>query len=266
MEGNAIRLLTKAREIGYYPNIDPPQFSQTGGLVESGYSVELHPPANACRDCVIYYTTEGSDPRLPITGEVIPTAEVYRGPVVLTANTQIKARMWDGQNWSALAEADFNVVEQDSKLRITEIMYNPAEGDDYEFIELKNTGNSNIDLAGISLEEGVRFTFPPNAPSLPPGEFAVLVSNSDTFTERFPDVKIWGVYEGHFSNKGEQIVLTDAGGRILLDFLYDDDNGWPLSADGRGDSLILVNESGDPNNPRNWQASSLLNGSPGAEE
>jgi len=39
---------------------------------------------------------------------------------------------------------------------------------------------------------------------------------------------------------------------------YDDANGWPVSADGRGGSLILVQPDGDPNNPQNWRASTHM--------
>jgi hypothetical protein len=192
----------------------------------------------------------------------------YEAPLVLTNTTYIKARTWNGnvpdeQTWSALHEATFNVVEQDYQLRLTEIMYNPVGGDDYEFVELQNLGHQELDLANVSLEEGIRFTFPPNAPPLAPGGMAVLVSNPASFAERYPDVEIRGAYEGHLSNKGEKIILSNAEGQVLVEVEYDDDNGWPLSADGRGDSLILIDETGTPNDPKSWRASPNLNGSPG---
>jgi hypothetical protein len=268
---NAVRLVGMAREAGYYPQFDPPAFNLDGGLVETGFTLTMKSPAS-CQDCTIYYTTNGSDPRLPITGEVHPVATAYSNSVVLTGSIQLKARVFSNapedtaQPWSALHEVSFNVVEQDNKLRITEVMYNPLGGDDYEFVELKNTGNSDVELANISIDEGIRFTFPPNTLPLSPGEFMVLVSNPVSFAEQYPDVTIGGAYEGHLSNKGEKIVLRDAQGQTLLEFEYNDEYGWPVSPDGRGDSLILVNQSGDPNNPNNWRASHNLNGSPGADE
>ena len=56
-------------------------------------------------------------------------------------------------------------------LRITELMYNPAEppnasihnNNDFEFIELKNIGNSTIDLLDVSFVEVV---YNPDAPIL----------------------------------------------------------------------------------------------------
>lgn len=274
MEGRAGSVIEIMREMGYYPFIDPPVFNQEDGLVEAGFSLKMSIASSICSDCTIYYTTDGSDPRLPFTGEVIPTAKAYSTPIELEATTVIKARVLNnsapsadsGQKWSALHETTFSVVKQDNKLRLTEIMYNPAGGDDYEFVELQNTGNSPVELANISLDNGIRFTFPPNTPPLAAGEFAVLVSNPKTFAERYPDVAISGVYEGHLSNKGEKILVRDAFGEVIIEIGYNDEFGWPVSADGRGDSLNLVDEAGDPNNPRNWRASTHLYGSPGATE
>ncbi len=272
MEGNTARLIAWAREAGYYPNLDPPLFSQEGSLVEGGFTLTMTLSSRS-KGGAIYYTTDGSDPRLPVTGAVAPSAVAYHAPLVLTANTQVKARVLAGdpsvnseQAWSALHETTFNVVTQDHKLRITEIMYNPVEGDDYEFIELKNMGQGVLDLANVSLAEGVYFSFPPNTPPLAPGELAVLVSNPTAFAGRYPEVAIGGVYDGHLSNKGEKITLLDAAGQTLIEVEYDDEYGWPVSADGRGDSLTLINEAGNPSDSRSWRASTYSNGSPGTDE
>jgi hypothetical protein len=168
--------------------------------------------------------------------------------------------------WSALHEAGFSVVQEGQPLRLTEIMYNPAEGDDYEFIELKNVSSSEADLSNVSIDEGIYFSFPPNTPPLAPGGTLTLVSNPNAFAELYPGVPIGGVYDGHLSNKGEKILMTDAEGKPMIEVTYDDANGWPVSADGRGDSLVLVEPDGDPNNPQNWRASTHVNGSPGKNE
>ncbi len=265
MEGNAAGLIALAREIGYYPKINPPVFSQKGSLVEAGFSLEMS-LASATSPGTIYYTTDGTDPRLPVTEEVSPNAVAYNTSLVFTNNTSVKARVFDGEVWSALHAATFNVVEQDNKLRITEIMYNPAAGDDYEFIEIKNVGNNEVNLANVTISDGIYFAFPSNTPPLAPGDFAVLVKNPTAFAKQYPDVTISGIYDGSLSNKGESFVLVDAKGQILLEVNYDDRNGWPITPDGRGDSLVLVDPSGDLNSPSNWRASTVLNGSPGADE
>jgi hypothetical protein len=280
MEGNADRLIRLARKAGYYPDIDPPMFSQQGGHVTAGFELSLHAPSE---DGTIYYTTDGSDPRLQGTGGIAPMAQVYEGPLVLTTTTPIKARILanhsltsaqvetftatdTGQIWSPLNEALFVVEDQtSSRLSITEIMYNPTGGDDYEFIELKNMGNVDLNLAGMSFT-GITFTFPPLTTPLSPGGIIVLVKTPTAFSHRYPEVMIGGVYEGQLSNKGEKITIKDAEGNTIISFEYDDEHGWPVSADGQGDSLILTDLALDPNEPAHWRASPTLNGSPGVDE
>lgn len=265
MEGNAAKLIALAREAGYYPKIDPPAFSQPGGQIAPGFTLTMtgvSPGQGA-----IFYTTNGSDPRQPVTGAIAPAASIYRAPLVLAGATHLKARIFRGGVWSALHEASFTIEDEiNSRLQITEIMYNPIGGDDYEFIELKNIGSIELNLSRLSFTEGIRFTFPPNAAPLAPHQPLVLVRNPAAFARRYPGVPIGGVYEGQFSNKGETISLKDAHGQIIVSLKYDDENGWPVSADGWGDSLVIVDEGQDPNDPANWRASTNPNGWPGPDE
>jgi hypothetical protein len=267
MDGNAAKLIGLAREVGYYPDLDPPTFNQHGGMVTMGFELTM----TASRG-TIYYTTDGSDPRLLVTGEVAPTAVAYNAPLVLTDTTWVKARVLDtdpatssGQVWSALHEATFKLVRSDSKLRITEVMYNPVGGGDYEFIELQNAGQGEVDVSNMYFE-GILHTFPAGRQTLAPGEVIVLVRNPEAFAERYPGVAIDGVYQGQLSNQGERITLRDFTGDVVVSVAYDDEYDWPISPDGRGDSLVLVNLDGDPDDPRNWRASAHLYGSPGLDE
>jgi hypothetical protein len=260
LEGNAAQLTELARQAGYYPDIDPPEFNQHGGLVTPEFRLTMAAPRGA-----IYYTTDRSDPRLPGTGAVAPTARVYSGPLVLTTTTHVKARAREGDTWSALHEATFKVVERDVALRLTEIMYNPLGEGDYEFVEIKNVGDAEVNLSGLYFE-GIRFTFPGGTQPLFPGEFVVLVRSRSAFAERYPGIPIGGVYQGQLSNQGESLALRDFQGRELVALEYDDENGWPISADGRGDSLVLADPDGDPGDPGNWRASGALHGSPGRDD
>ena len=219
----------------------------------------------AASDGTIYYTIDGTDPRMSQTGVIAPNATAYSSPLVLTTTTQVKARLFDGDIWSALSEATFRIAEQDRQLRLTELMYHPVDGNDYEFIELKNVGQTEVNLARMSFE-GIRFTFPAGQAPLAPGELILLVRNPIAFSQKYPKVTIGGVYDGQLANEGETITLKDAAGEIVMSLEYDDENGWPLSPDGRGDSLVIVDPGGDLNDPKNWQASVLLHGSPGIDE
>ena len=59
--------------------------------------------------------------------------------------------------------------------------------------------------------------------------------------------------------------LYRANGELWLQVTYDDNYGWPLSANGAGDSLVLIDPIGDLSSPHRWRASSTLYGTPGAD-
>ena len=56
------QFISEARTRGFYPTIEPPSFNQRGGAVPPGFNVILTNP-NAAGG-TIYYTTDGSDPRM----------------------------------------------------------------------------------------------------------------------------------------------------------------------------------------------------------
>ncbi|MDX1521085.1 MAG: lamin tail domain-containing protein [Anaerolineae bacterium] len=157
------------------------------------------------------------------------------------------------------------VVAPNGPLRISEIMYNPDSGSDYEFIELYNAGDVLLDLSGIYFE-GIEYTFKYGTATLAPDEYLVIARNAELFAERYPNATLHDTFDGNLSNSGEQIVLRDLLGNIVASVTYDDENGWPLSADGAGDSLVLVNLDASPNDPGSWRASNKIFGSPGRAE
>ncbi|HEX9925235.1 MAG TPA: chitobiase/beta-hexosaminidase C-terminal domain-containing protein [Anaerolineae bacterium] len=106
MEGNAARLITLAREAGYYPDIDPPIIIQDGQPTAAGLSQTI--TLSASDRGIVYYTTDGADPRLAETGTVAPNAQVYTAPLILTKPIDLKARVFNANTWSALQEAVFN--------------------------------------------------------------------------------------------------------------------------------------------------------------
>jgi hypothetical protein len=267
MEGNAAKLIAQARQLGYYPAIDPPEFNFPGGLVEPNFELTLSLLASRSQNEGIYYTTDGSNPRQPGSGAVAPTAKLYTGPITLTETTTLKARALAGRTWSALAEAEFAMTPlSEGRLTLTEIMYNPMGGNDFEFIELQNIGQGEVNLAGLTFDEGISFTFPPGTLPLPPGRRVVLVRNPSAFAERYPGVVIAGEFQGKLANQGEKLTMRDPAGMEHISFSFDDENGWPISPDGQGDSLVLVNPLADLANPQNWRASRYINGSPGAAD
>ena len=62
-------VVSQMRDAGWYPSFDPPTLSQYGGSVTNGYQLVVTTPVGM----TIYYTLDGSDPRLP-GGGISPNA------------------------------------------------------------------------------------------------------------------------------------------------------------------------------------------------
>ena len=159
-------------------------------------------------------------------------------------------------------------------LRVTELMYHPAapppglatNADEFEFIELKNTGPMAISLAGVRFTNGIEFNFTGSAvSSLAPGASTLVVRNVPAFTSRYGSgLSVAGQYSGYLDNKGENIRLEDASGEKILDFNYD--NQWYPITDGAGFSLVIVNETAPWDTwglKSSWRPSGSFGGSPG---
>lgn len=148
-------------------------------------------------------------------------------------------------------------------LRISEIMYDPAGGSDLEFIELENTGNEPISLAGVRFTNGINFDFPDLI--LQPGEFILVVRDLAAFTNFYGNgFLIAGEYSGRLDNGGERIRLEIASINAgVHDFEYDD---WFPAADGAGFSLNFSDTTLPASawhSKENWAPSLAINGTPG---
>jgi hypothetical protein len=156
-------------------------------------------------------------------------------------------------------------------LKLTELMYHPPNlgfipDSELEFVELKNTGSSPIDLTNLRFDQGISYTFPLGA-NLGPGELLVLAKNNQWFRQKYGFAAA-GEYSQRLNNNGDQVVLRDAFGRTLFTVHYQDRAPWPLTVDGLGFSLVLNNPSQplDPNNGAHWRASLFSGGSPGEDD
>ena len=190
----------------------------------------------------------------------------YAGPITLPHTVQVKARVLNGDEWSALNEAVFAIGPVAENLRITEIMYNPLDPNE-EFIELQNIGAETINLNLVSFTNGIDFTFP-NI-ELAAGEYVVVVQNRNIFEARYgTNVNIAGQYSGKLDNAGERITLEDAIGRTILNFRYE--NGWSDITDGEDFSLTIIDAMNpDPNSwgeKESWRPSAYAGGSPGQDD
>ena len=253
-------VLNQLRTIGLFPANLPPIFGQHGGRVARGFHLYL---TNVSPGAVIYYTTNGADPRAYGSGTISAHARVYDGAgVPLQITTVVKARTLAGSTWSALNEATFLVASLAFPLRITEINYNPIDGDAYEFIEMENVGSTVLDLSGYTFD-GINFIFPPGS-IVAPGAILVLANNANpaAFASRYPGVAVTAYFGGALANGGERIALEDPFGQIVFSVTYDDEGGWPAEADGRGYTLV-ANPASDSDAPASWTFSAELRGNPG---
>jgi hypothetical protein len=157
-------------------------------------------------------------------------------------------------------------------LELTEIHYHPLDegtvsGDEYEFIELKNTGASVLSLANVALTQGIDYAFPAST-TLAPAQFLVVASNAAAFQERYGFAPS-GQYAGKLSNSGERITLYDLPAQTVITSVeYLDQSPWPAAADGLGRSLVPVaaNLGDDPDRPAHWRTSFAIHGSPDRDD
>jgi hypothetical protein len=263
-----------------------PTASPASGALVAGAMITL----TGHRSGTLYYTTDGSDPRVT-GGGVSNVATAYTTPFVLESSAILTIRehlpnyqpLADGpdQEWSAPATAAYvtgQVPASKADLAISEIMYHPSNpteeeiaagflaDDDFEYIELLNRGSQPIDFFGAAFDNGIQFPFAETL-LLEPQARVVLVSNREAFTVRYGDAAtIAGVYSGRLANSGDRVTLRAADGTEIQSFRFNDKAPWPTEADGDGNSLVLSNleVDADTNDAASWAASTTIGGTPGA--
>ena len=106
------------RSIGLFPQIKAPEFSHYGGEIYD--TINLQMTTNYGE---IYFTTDGSDPRKPITSEISDRAQLYKDALLLSSTVTVKARAKSGGEWSPITVAnfDFTTTVEEGYGRKTEI-------------------------------------------------------------------------------------------------------------------------------------------------
>lgn len=254
-----------------------PEMNLSGGQVPAGTQVTLSVPQGT----TVYYTIDGTDPRAP-GGGIRPGALTYSTAITVNNNVRIFARAktptgaWSN-TWSGPIEATFFINVP--ALRITEVMYHPHDpppptpylDEDFEYIEVKNTGVSTLNLNRFSISGGIDFNFP--SYNLASGGYAVIVANSNAFRNRYgpaiPVIGSWNTPNGtnRLDNGGERIVLQGPVREPIHDFRYSDE--WYPITDGHGFSLVIRDENDNPSNwvhAASWRPSGQLGGSPGGPD
>jgi autotransporter-associated beta strand protein len=182
-------LLTQLKNSSLYPAIDAPVFSQHGGQLAAGQTVALTAPAGT-----IYYTLDGSDPRVAHTGAVAATATAYSSALTITGQKNLKARALSGGVWSALNEAEFTTLS-------TESVFKPAGDANW-------TTNSNWTPSGYPNGSGKRAVI--NAPTATDREVS-LTAPVTVGTIRFNETN--GFYRNRLRDQltGKTLTFDGAG-------------------------------------------------------
>ena len=170
---------------------------------------------------------------------------------------------------------------------ISEIMYNPTDLAEAEYVEVLNISDVAVTLYDEIRQAPWRFTddpddpgidllFPTDAPVIvEPGEYLVLAKAELVFRATYAvsaDVQVFEWGNGKLSNGGDKIQLSkpgDADGDervwIRVDRVVYSDGAhredfaggvdpWPAEADGQGSALTRIDATAYGNDPANWQA------------
>lgn len=237
-------------------------------------AVEMHQQAPESSDISFDFELIGTG-----TGVITNADLVINGPTV------VRARTYTGSDWSALADLFFvpegTATASSTNLTLSEIHYRPLETPDAEFLEFLNTSSAPVDVSGVTVTNGIRFTFPRNT-ILTVGERIVIVKDLAAFDARYlaeaspyrrSGVRRLGPWDGSLSNEGETMDVQGADGTPILSCRYGTADLWPGRAGGKGSSLEVERESGIPEGyaarsawlsfPSHWRPSSEFHGSPG---
>ena len=201
----------------------------------------------------------------------------------LAAATQLRARSWNGTEWSPVSEARFTistVLPDAANLVISEIAYRPpdasspaeiavsADRDDFEFLELMNIALQALDLSRVTILGGLQFQFAPGT-TLVAGGRIVIVKNRAAFEARFGKaLLIAGEYAGRLSNTSDRLRLIAADGTVIREVPFRNEPPWPVGVGKTVFSLSLIRPESNPNPelPASWRPSIQPQGSPGSTD
>lgn len=152
-------------------------------------------------------------------------------------------------------------------IAISEIMYKPADrpdGRNTEFIELYNSNPWPEDVSGYRLSGQIDYVIPA-ATTIPSQGYLVIAANPGDLQAVYGLAPVFGPYTNSLKTSGV-VKLRDEQDSLLLELNYDAIAPWPMGAEGTGHSIVLARASYGEADPRAWERSELIGGSPGAAE
>ena len=163
-----------------------------------------------------------------------PTGIVYNYPGVYN----VCLTTTNPYGTSTLCKSGYITVNAplNSKMVVTEIMYNPPESgiDSLEFIELYNNDTAAINLQGFYFSNPVSFTFPNY--NVGPHSYVLVAKSASAMYHTFGVTALqWA--SGSLSNTGALVKLKDRFNATVDSVQYGVSMPWDTLANGHGPSL-----------------------------
>ncbi len=152
-----------------------------------------------------------------------------------------------------------------SPVVFSEIMWKPAprtDGKNLEFLELYNSNPWFQDVSGYQITcADMNYTFPANT-QIPGGGYLVVAAAPADIESVYGITNVMGPYTGSLKHS-ETLELLDEQTNVLLTVPYTDIYPWPVATAATGHSLVLANPTYGEGDPRAWDISDVIGGSPG---
>jgi hypothetical protein len=210
------------------------------------------------------------------TATIPMPSEIYLGLAVASHNTNqpTTAEFVDYENTPASAvvatvvnpHGPLGPSSRNTGIVISEIMWKPAprtDGNNTEFLEVYNSNPYFQDISSYQVTcADMNYTFPANT-LIPGGAFFVLCASPQGIANVYGlTSNVFGPYNGSLKHS-ETLQVLDEQSNVLLTVPYTDTYPWPVAADGTGHSIVLANPTYGEGDPRAWDISDAVGGSPG---
>ncbi|WP_163319720.1 chitobiase/beta-hexosaminidase C-terminal domain-containing protein [Dysgonomonas sp. 520] len=129
------------KALGLTTPIDAPVFSSKGGSITEPIDLTISATSGS-----IYYTIDGTDPRVANSGDVSSGGLLYNSPLQVVGKGTIKARAKNGSTWSALSEVTFKDGGQSGMLAEQENAVNIYYDNGMLHYVLPSDGNVTIEI------------------------------------------------------------------------------------------------------------------------
>ena len=251
-------------EVSFDPDLTPPALVTVSALDATTVAVTFSEAVDAA--------SAGTPSNYSIDGGIGQPASVAVAPegnparVVLTLGMPLTGPQTYTLTATNIADLDGNVLDADSApfffgegdapeprdLVVNEIMYDPPDATNDEYVELFNRSDRTFNLADFTLSDEANTTpITADPVFVLPGEYVALVRDPDLFQQQFPDVPFVAVdgFPG-LNNSGDAVVVRYVPGGVTVDSVaFEPDWG------GTDASLERRSADGPSNTASNWATS-----------